>query len=200
MAHTAQHALPLRPAALVVITLHAALLLMLLTNLNHAIRPVFKPDLLIVDVPAPVIARSELPPVRPQVAEPVIKDLDPPPVPMDARQDNTPTDVAPRDHAAPVEPVSAEPIAWTRPVVIERSDIPYPTVGATKPEGVVRLRLRIGIDGRPLEVLVGVSSGYPALDRAARTSVIHWRFKPRLQNGAPVDSWAEMPIVFRLED
>jgi hypothetical protein len=164
MAHTGQHALPLRPAALVVITLHAALLLALLTSLDYAIDPVLKPDLQVVDVPGPVIPRHELPPVRPQVADPVIQDFDPPLVPMNARQDDAPTVVAPVDDAPPVGPLWAEPTVWTRPEVIERGEIPYPTIGAAKPEGVVRLRLRIGIDGRPVE------------------------------------SWAEMPIVFRLED
>jgi len=200
MADIAQHALPLRPAALVVIALHAALLLIALTRLNQVIGP-HLPDVLVASfIPDRVAPRPEPPGPGPRIVDPAIPEPVAPEVPMDSSQDDAPAAVATVGDALVVEPARAEPTVWTRPEVIERGEIPYPTVGATKPEGVVRLRLRIGIDGRPREVLVGVSSGYPALDRAARKAVIHWRFKPRLQDGRRVESWAEMPIVFRLED
>ncbi len=87
-----------------------------------------------------------------------------------------------------------------KPQILEQTEIPYPTIGLIKPEGTVRLRLRIGVNGRPTEVAVGTSSGYVALHRAAIKAVAHWRFKPRMLDGNLVESWVEMPIVFRLRN
>jgi protein TonB len=110
-------------------------------------------------------------------------------------EDTTPVSQPAGDAISP-----SKPLVWAQPLVVDWTDIPYPTERGVRPEGTVRLRLRIGIDGQPLEVLLGASSGYVALDRAALKAVAHWRFKPRLLNGQPVESWAEMPIVFRLEN
>jgi protein TonB len=200
MAHIAPHALQLRPAALAVVAFHAALLATVLTRLGQIAAPA-TPDVLEArSIPDLVIRHNDPPPVHPQVLEPTITDVGPPRVPTETSQTETSTVAATGDGSAGNENADPTPTVWTQPVVIERTGIPYPMVGATKPEGVVRLRLRIGVDGRPLDVLIGVSSGSRALDRAAQGAVLHWRFKPRLQNGVPIESWAEMPIVFRLLD
>lgn len=68
-----------------------------------------------------------------------------------------------------------------------------------KEEGRVMLRVRVSARGEARDVLVGTSSGFERLDRAAVEAVRQWRFVPA-QNGAePVEAWALVPISFRLE-
>lgn len=67
-------------------------------------------------------------------------------------------------------------------------------------EGVVRLTLRIGSDGRVESAEVTGSSGYPALDRAALDAVRRWRFRPAVQAGLPVAASLGTAVHFRLTD
>ena len=67
-------------------------------------------------------------------------------------------------------------------------------------EGTVRVRVLVGERGRPLEVVVGKSSGDPSLDEAALDAVRRWRFEPARRDGAPIRAWATVPIEFRLVD
>ena len=67
-------------------------------------------------------------------------------------------------------------------------------------EGTVRVRVLVGERGRPLEVLVGKSSGDASLDEAALDAVRKWRFEPARRDGAPIRAWAIVPIEFRLVD
>jgi protein TonB len=67
-------------------------------------------------------------------------------------------------------------------------------------EGTVRVRVLVGERGRPLEVLVGHSSGDASLDDAALDAVRRWRFEPARRDGTPIRVWAIVPIEFRLVD
>lgn len=67
-------------------------------------------------------------------------------------------------------------------------------------EGTVRVRVLVGERGRPLEVLVGKSSGDASLDEAALDAVRRWRFEPARRDGTPIRAWASVPIEFRLVD
>lgn len=64
-------------------------------------------------------------------------------------------------------------------------------------EGRVLLRVLVGPDGRPLEVIVEKGSGHRDLDRAAREQVLAaWRFHPAVRGGRAVSAWALVPIDF----
>ena len=63
----------------------------------------------------------------------------------------------------------------------------------TSAQVVVRMRIRP--TGAVLEPTV-VKAGEPALDEAALTAVRQWRFLPKIKNGHPVESVANMPIDF----
>ena len=66
-------------------------------------------------------------------------------------------------------------------------------------EGEVLLRIRIGADGRPREVVVLRGSGHAELDRAAREQVLrNWRFAAPRSHGREIDAWGEVPIRFTL--
>ena len=67
-------------------------------------------------------------------------------------------------------------------------------------EGVVLLEVAVGADGRPGQIGVKQSSGFPLLDRAAVTAVHRWTFEPARTAGLPVESHVEIPIRFRLTD
>ncbi len=76
----------------------------------------------------------------------------------------------------------------------------YPAVSRRRgEEGQVVLRVRVLADGRAGEVEIAETSGHPRLDRTARDTVHRWRFEPARRDGAPVDSWIRVPLVFRLE-
>ncbi|MBR0674257.1 energy transducer TonB [Roseomonas soli] len=67
-------------------------------------------------------------------------------------------------------------------------------------EGVVRLALRIGSDGRVEGAEVTDSSGYAALDRAALEAVRRWRFRPASEAGIPVAATINTAVHFRLTE
>jgi protein TonB len=61
------------------------------------------------------------------------------------------------------------------------------------------LAAEIATDGKALQALVNISSGYPRLDRAALNSVLNWRFIPGNKAGVPQQMWVNIPINFVLE-
>lgn len=67
-------------------------------------------------------------------------------------------------------------------------------------EGVVRLSLSIGIDGRVTEASVAISSGHAALDAAAIAAARRWRFRPATQAGLPVAATLATAVHFRLTE
>ena len=81
-----------------------------------------------------------------------------------------------------------------------RQEPQYPRLAVRRGyEGTTLLRVHIMADGRVSEVEISESSGYRSLDRAARKAVQIWRFNPAHLGGKPVDSWALVPIAFKLK-
>ena len=67
-------------------------------------------------------------------------------------------------------------------------------------EGTVLLKILVGTDGTPLEVVVQKGSGNRSLDRAAREHVLaKWRFKPAMSNGQAVQAYGLVPVVFSMQ-
>ncbi|WP_235943163.1 energy transducer TonB [Zoogloea dura] len=67
-------------------------------------------------------------------------------------------------------------------------------------EGRVMLRVHVGADGKPLEVTIAKSSGYPRLDDVARDTVLRsWRFVPARQGDQAVAGTVRVPIDFTLD-
>lgn len=76
----------------------------------------------------------------------------------------------------------------------------YPRAAERRGEsGEVLLRVLIGTDGQPAQVIVTRSSGYEALDRAAIQAMKAAQFKPYLDNGVAQTVWVQTPIAFHLE-
>ena len=68
-----------------------------------------------------------------------------------------------------------------------------------KETGTVRLSFQISAEGKVEDSSVVRSSGYPALDEAARSGIAKCSFKPALAGGKQVDSRAEMQYVWTLD-
>ncbi|HEX5305800.1 MAG TPA: TonB family protein [Dyella sp.] len=65
--------------------------------------------------------------------------------------------------------------------------------------GTVLLRVLVDESGKPVEVQVEQSSGYPLLDRSARSQVLSgWSFQPAMVDGRAVRAWARVPVTFQL--
>lgn len=66
-------------------------------------------------------------------------------------------------------------------------------------EGRVVLRVFVDIDGRPEQVELKNSSGFPRLDQAAEDAVRRWKFVPAKRGDEVVATWVAVPIVFNLK-
>ena len=67
-------------------------------------------------------------------------------------------------------------------------------------EGIVRLKVLVDERGRPHDVVVLATSGFPRLDQAAVDAVHRWRFAPASDGTHAVSAWSAVAIRFRLQD
>jgi D-alanyl-D-alanine endopeptidase (penicillin-binding protein 7) len=65
-------------------------------------------------------------------------------------------------------------------------------------EGTVTLGYLIDAAGNVVDSTVRKSSGYPAMDEAARSGIAKCHFKPATRNGEPVQAWMQMQYVWVL--
>lgn len=217
------HAIPDRPAPspLRIGALSTALSLNLLGLLGLTLmqasmplptKPAEPPPMVIDMVPRPVQEPTPLPPM------PVVP-VRPKPVPTPR---TLPTPV-------PVAPVPVAESAWSEPMSVPASDTaldsgsvepapsgggqsnvleyvaapppPYPPLARRRGmTGEVLLRVRVGTDGLPVEVIIESSSGHTMLDRQAQSHVLKkWRFAPATVDGRVVEAWGLVPIRFALQ-
>ncbi|MBV8635853.1 MAG: energy transducer TonB [Burkholderiaceae bacterium] len=75
----------------------------------------------------------------------------------------------------------------------------YPRASLVNEEqGTVVLSLEIGTDGKVMDSKVEKSSGFKNLDKAA-LKLASCHFKPVVQDGKPVQSWAKFEYVWKLD-
>jgi TonB family protein len=87
----------------------------------------------------------------------------------------------------------------TKPILTTTAAVSYPEESRKLNEqGDVVIDVLVNEDGTPLETNVRSSSGYPRLDKAALGAAKHWRFKPALDDGKPVDAWISVPMRFHI--
>ena len=138
--------------------------------------------------PAPRAApRSSLPPVAPSAA---------PPAPRPAPQMN----LGNINNAETNALVTGAAIVPAKPDDRYHNREPdYPPSAVLRGEqGAVELLIHVGPDGRAQAVDVLRSSGYAALDRAARQAVLSWHFLPALKHGVAVPAAMPLRVVFDL--
>lgn len=167
------------------------------------------------------------PPKTPPVVTPLPQPQPVPAKPLALPQERAVDEVSkplPVAEPAPVAPV-AEPV---RPVEHPQSVAVAPPIAESKPEvqtspgfdaaylnnpkpvypasarrmgleGVVILRVKVDVHGKPQEVQVITSSGSPILDKSALDIVSQqWTFVPARQGQRPVSGVVDVPIRFSL--
>lgn len=116
----------------------------------------------------------------------------------------TPAQAAPAAVAAPAPPppppapreIPASAIAYLVPPVLT-----YPRVSRDLGEqGTTVLRVFVDERGRPTEIQIAKSSGYPRLDQHAVQAMRAVRFKPHVEDGIARSVWVRTPQTFILED
>jgi protein TonB len=182
--------------ALVIVALHAVVLYAIAMSLGVIKVPEFAKEMEAVIIDAPVTEEPKPIEVKPQLAE-----LQPD-VPMPETIPEIPVEV-------PVEVPVAENTIQTSPTesapevqnlaVSKRVEPVYPPASRRAGEqGTAMFRVLVDERGRPSEVQVLKSSGYPKLDQAALDAIRKWVFTPAKNGATPILSWTRVQVKFQL--
>jgi protein TonB len=109
----------------------------------------------------------------------------------------------------PPHPAAARPVALRddAPVMLDvdqvdylrKPQLRYPVhAKRSRLQGTVYLRVLIGPDGEPRDVIIDRSSGHKALDEAAREAILKSQFRPHRENGVARAAVAIVPVEFSL--
>ncbi len=151
--------------------------------------------------PPPPPPKMELPPV--EVPPPVI-DIN---IPMDAAPTTAISNVT--DRPPPPPPVVAAAPPPPPPTKLElnkratqpnTADYYPPTSARLGEEGVTRVRVCVGTNGRVKDSTVAETSSHERLDEAALKVAKLYRFIPPTSNGQPTEGCAVMPVRFTLKE
>lgn len=191
-------------AALAVVIAHGALLLALLSLPGIQPEAPLADAIRVVLVPAPASTPSPVPPRVAAVEAPEPIPVQFAPAPIEIPAFSPPSSPAPAN-APVVVPVTRTVDAVDMPPTIEsvsyvrEPDVRYPPLSRrTKEQGLVVVRVLIGVDGRAADVEVQRSSGYARLDAAACEAVRRAEFRPYVVQGRAVAATALVPIEFSL--
>ncbi len=196
-----------------VIALHVALILALALGLGKQMVDVLSKPLVAKIIVAPKPPPPEAPPPPPPklVVPPPPAYIPPPQIAVQAapvvhHAIAVVTHVAPAPRPTPAPPPAqvTVPVPSTAPVIDAAHSCPQPKYPAMarrlEESGTVTLRFLIGIDGHVLSGTVAHGSGFKMLDTAALRALSQCRFKPGTVDGKPVQSWADIRYVWKLED
>lgn len=187
--------------AAVVIAGHLAIIYAVAVSLGIVEVPVIEKPLETVMIETQIEQPKPVVPETPRVArsEPKV-EVPPPEVPVIELPAETAISVPPAPEV--VEPSPGPSVGESTSLqVTRRVDPLYPPASRRADEqGAVRLRVLVDERGRPQEVQVAQSSGYPRLDEAAVTAVKRWVFAPAMQDAAPIPTWTQVNVVFQLLD
>ena len=198
------------PFLLLSLLIHALLLLVVAAP---TVAP--PPALIEVQLSAPGQPRTFLPPPSKQAVQTPTKRLETPrsTPPTPATPALRPNPSAPEAEAKPAlqtSPAAATPAVERAPVGSDSGVIfdaaylhnPVPEYPAQsrrlEEEGVVKLNVRVGTDGRALTVDLASSSGFKRLDKAAEEAVRQWRFVPAKRAGQAIEGSVVVPVRFTL--
>jgi protein TonB len=146
--------------------------------------------------PKPVLPRAETPQIEPTAVQaPSAPDL--------LAKAAAPTVAPGPPHPAAAASAPPEPVVETaasyKAEYLDNPPPPYPRLSRQLgEEGTALLKVQVGPNGRPLQIKLMSSTGYPRLDEAAEATVAQWRFVAATRNGQSVTSWVLVPIKFRI--
>lgn len=190
----------------IIVLLHAGFVWMLSNGLTFE---------KVLDLPKPFVTTFKPAPPKPA---PPQKNLDfkvpisqayvppAPPPPLDYEPDTAVEAVVaepPTPTAATTEPPRAAPV-MTEPEIDARiglSEPIYPSADIRAGNaGTVLLSVLVLENGRIGEVRLDRSSGHARLDESAMREARRWRLKPGMRDGAPIATWKQIPVTFRLKE
>lgn len=151
------------------------------------------------DLPPPEFPVPPPPPPKPVVAPPPKPR---PQQPKPQQQQAAPANPTPNPNPNP-SPAAAAPgpkqLSESQVAFINRPNPDYP-VRARRAghQGQTMVKFLIEPSGRPSQVSVDKSSGYPDLDAAAVSGVKAALLRPYVENGVPRPIWAVVQITFKL--
>ena len=154
-----------------------------------------------LDISASVIGKKAVekapPPPPPALVRPPPTAVAPPPQIVIAAPPPPPPVVAPKV-VAPPPPPPTPPKAIAKTHTIP----PYPALSQRLGEqGTTRLKLTVGVDGKPTDVTVAKSSGSTRLDAAAVQYVKdNWTWEPATRDGKPLADSIEVDVVWDLKN
>lgn len=178
-------------------------------------RIVTHPPIVIVPIPLPSDPPPPDPKPQPKTRAPVARAPAPKPYLPDplVRTDQAvtmagadtpyipgPPEVGPIAADPPSPPLPALVAARMDPRYADAFQPPYPDAERNAAiEGIVRLRVRIGTDGRVRSV-ERVGAGREAFFRAAeRQALSRWRFRPATRGDVPEETWLTINVHFRMD-
>lgn len=140
------------------------------------------------------------PVIRPLVVEPTVRGTpeisEAPPTPLVGKPEGTALTVPVTEPAPPPALISARP----DPRYAGDIQPPYPAARERAgDEGIVRVRIRIGADGRVKEVIQLDATHNDFWEATRRHVLAKWRFKPATRGGIPEESWKVMSLKFEIK-
>jgi protein TonB len=114
----------------------------------------------------------------------------------------------PIEQAPPAEAVTTAPIeASSAPAevsnlkVTSRVNPAYPAQSRRAgEEGTATFRVLVDEKGRPGDIQVAQSSGFPKLDQAAMEAIKRWKFAAAMNGGSAVAAYTTVRVTFRLDE
>lgn len=187
------------PVGLLVIVAHVLLIYFVAASLGIVEMPnVAKPmEAVIIDSP-PEQQHAPVPIVKP--------DLEMPQVETPPLEDTVPEIEVPVDEPAPnaitAATSPAPPVAETANMKVNRRVDPVYPAGSRRAgeQGTGVFRVLVDQRGRPQDVEVLKSTGFPRLDDAAVQAIRKWAFSPAMQSGRAVQSWTRVQVAFQLQN
>jgi protein TonB len=187
------------PVGVFVIVAHVLLIYFVAASLGIVEMPnLAKPmEAVIIDTP-PQEKSEPVQVIKPQLEQPQIET---PPL-----EDTIPEIEVPTDEPAPAaitaQTSPSPPVGETANMKVDRRVDPVypPSSRRAGEEGTGIYRVLVDAKGRPLEVSVLNSSGFPRLDEAAMTAIKKWAFSPAMQAGQGVQSWTRVQVKFELKN
>jgi protein TonB len=184
--------------AMAVIGLHILIIYGLAATMGVVKVPQFAAPIEAVFIPEQIEDKPEPPvPVKPELDQ-----VMPTETPMPEVQFDEPV-VPPAEVAmAPSENAIAATTAGAVAQDLKTSNRVEPTYPSASrrasEEGTVRLKVLVDEKGRPKNVAVAASSGFPRLDQAAMDAVRKWRFVAATNGTNAIAAWTQVAITFRL--
>jgi periplasmic protein TonB len=187
------------PVGLLVVGVHLVLIYAVAGSLGIVELPEFAKPMEAVIIDAPQEQQHEpVPIVKPELEQPMVET---PPI-----EDTVPEIEVAVDEPAPnaitAETSPAPPVAETANMTVNKRVDPVYPAGSRRDgeQGTGMFKVLVDAKGRPQDVQVLRSTGFPRLDAAALEAIRKWVFSPAMQGGQGVQSWTRVQVAFQLQN